>query len=97
VYARKEEIGDETGIALVADATKQLKEGKIPGKQKVVQDPGKTALYFALESFANCIREKKKPDCGPVEGFQSVVTVAKANEAILKGTKIAYQKEWFEL
>jgi predicted dehydrogenase len=97
VYARKDEVGDETGIALVADASKQIKEGKIPGKEKQDLDPGKTPLFFALESFLNCIREAKKPDCGPEEGYQALVTVLKANEAAVKGTKIAYQKEWFSL
>lgn len=97
VYARKEEVGDETGIALVADASKQLAEGKIPGKEKQTLDPGKTPLYFAAESFLNCIRENKKPDCGPVEGYQALVTALKANEAAVKGTKISFQQEWFSL
>lgn len=97
VYARKEEVGDETGIALVADASKQLAEGKIPGKEKQTLDPGKTPHFFAAESFLNCIRENKKPDCGPVEGYQALVTALKANEAAVKGTKITFQQEWFSL
>jgi predicted dehydrogenase len=100
VYARKETLGDETGIALVADATKQLKEGKMPGKEKQVSDPGKTALFFSVESFLNMgrgIGEQKTPDCGPVEGYQAVVTALKANEAVLTGGKIVYQKDWFTL
>ncbi|MCC2660340.1 MAG: putative dehydrogenase [Arthrobacter sp.] len=97
VYARKDEVGDETGIALVADASKQIKEGKIPGKEKQDLDPGKTPLFFSLEAFLNCIRESKKPDCGPEEGYQALVTALKANEAAVTGTRIAYQKEWFSL
>ena len=97
VYARKEHIGDETGIALVADASKQLKEGKIPGKEKPTNDPGKNPLFFSCEAFLNCIRENKKPECGPLEGLQAVVTAQKANEAVLKGTRIAIQKDWFAL
>jgi predicted dehydrogenase len=97
VYARKEQHGDETGIALVADASKQLAEGKIPGKQKPVTDPGKNALFFACEAFANSIREKKAPDCGPLQGLQACVTALKANEAVVTGNKVTYQKEWFTL
>jgi predicted dehydrogenase len=98
VYARKEEYGDETGICLVADASKQLAEGKIPGKQKQVVDPGKNALFFACEAFLNSIRDpKKKPDCGALQGYQATVTALKANEAVRNGTKIVYQKEWFDL
>jgi predicted dehydrogenase len=100
VYARKEALGADMGIALVADATKQIKEGKIPGKEKQNTDPGKNALYFAVESFVNAVREKKPQkdvDCGPLEGYQAVVTAVKANEAALGGGKIVYQKEWFDL
>jgi len=31
------------------------------------------------------------------EGYESAVTVIKANEAVVKGQKITFQKEWFEL
>jgi predicted dehydrogenase len=100
VYARKEEWGDDTGIALVADASKQLKEGKMPGKEKQVRDPGKTALFFAVESFLNICRgigEKKQPDCGAREGYQAAVTAIKANEAAVAGGRVVFQKEWFSL
>jgi len=97
VYARKELYGDETGICLVADASKQLADGKIPGKEKKNPD-GKDALYFSCESFLNSVRDpKKKPDCGALEGYQAAVTAIKANEAVVKGTKIDFQKEWFDL
>ena len=83
----------------MADASKQLKEGKLPGKSKQDDDPGKTPLYFALESFLNSIRDPKeyKVECGAVEGYQSLVTALKANEAVKTGSKITYQKEWFAL
>ncbi len=98
VYARKEEYGAETGICLVADASKQLAEGKIPGKEKQNSDPGKNALYFSCEAFLNSIRDpEKKPECGALQGYQAVVTAVKANEAVLQGTKITFQKEWFGL
>ncbi len=100
VYARKETVGDETGICLVADATKQIKEGKIPGQTKHESDPGKTALFFAIEGFLNVSRgigEKKTSDCGPLEGLQATVVAIKANEAALTGSRVVFQKEWFTL
>lgn len=97
VYARKEEWGDETGIALVADASKQLKEGRIPGKTKQVLDPGKTTLYYSLESFCNCIREKKEPDCGAQQGFEATVTAIACNQAVRKNGTVQFQKDWFAL
>ena len=40
---------------------------------------------------------KRQPAAGWKEGFESTVAVLKANEAILKGQKIVFQKEWFDL
>ncbi|MBI3850796.1 MAG: Gfo/Idh/MocA family oxidoreductase [Verrucomicrobia bacterium] len=38
-----------------------------------------------------------KPWAGYKEGLEATVTALKANEAILKGQKVTFQKEWFEL
>lgn len=97
VYAHKEKYGSETGLMLVADATKQLKEGKLPGQSQQDTDPGKTPVYFAVEQFLTCIRTGAKPDCGAVEGYQAAVTAITANQAIVKGTRISFQPEWFQL
>jgi hypothetical protein len=97
VYARKEVCFDEPGaICMIADATKILKEGKEPGKEGAVE-PAKQPLYCALENFTKSIREGSKAACGALEGYQAAVTAIKANEAIVTGTKIAYQPEWFNL
>lgn len=100
VYARKDKlaVGDETtgtGIALVADATKLIAQGKQPGQ--VGTDVTKTALYQALAAFFDSIRSGKKPAAGPLEGYQATVIALKAHEAILSGNKITFQKEWFDL
>ncbi|GAB4460366.1 MAG: Gfo/Idh/MocA family oxidoreductase [Armatimonadaceae bacterium] len=101
VYAYKEKIGDETGIALVADATKLLAEGKEPGKNRDT-DPRKTPLYFACETFANDIRvaggaakseEDKDWSSGYAEGYTATVVALKANEAVVSGSKIAFTPE----
>ena len=101
VYTRKESVGDEKGMVLVADATKILALGKKPGEDTSTLDPGKTALYYAIESFVNCVREadpkKKVPAAGPAEGLEATVTAIKAHEAALGGTKLVYEKEWFDL
>lgn len=96
VYARKEQTFDETGICMIADATKILKEGKEPGKEGAVS-PTKEPLYCALESFTRSVRDGSKPKCGALEGYQAAVASIKANEAILTGSKITYDKSWFEL
>lgn len=98
VYARKDRIGDETGIALVADATQLLAQGKNPAEVAAARgSSGKNALYYAVEEFIGCVRENKKPSCGAVEGFQATVVAIKAHEAVASGSKIVFQKEWFTL
>ena len=95
--ARKDKLGDETGIALVANATQLLAQGKQPGQEKVTTDPTKTPFYAALEEFVGNIRNRKKPSCGALEGYQAAVVAIKANEAIKAGSKLTFQPEWFNL
>lgn len=96
VYARKEQVFDETGICMIADASKILKEGKEPGKDAPTE-PTQQPLYVALESFTQNVRSGAKPAAGALEGYQAAVTAIKANEAILSGSKIAYTPDMFEL
>jgi predicted dehydrogenase len=120
VFARKDEmaIGDVgagsglklgTGIALVADATKQLALGKQPGQ--VGTDVTKTALYQAVQGFLQSCqkgervpaKETTKTDPnpplvpGPVEGYEATVVALKANEAVLTGNRVVLQPDWFTL
>jgi predicted dehydrogenase len=100
VYARKDKLGigedtTGTGIALVADATKLIAQGKQPGE--VGQDVTKTALYQALSAFLDSIHTGKKPAAGPLEGYQATLIASKAHEAVMTGSKITFQKEWFDL
>jgi predicted dehydrogenase len=94
VYARRDRIGDETGIALVADATKLLAQGKNPAEAAAARGAsGKNALYYAIEEFVTAIRGGKKPAAGALEGFQATVTALKAHEAVTKGSKVLIAKE----
>jgi predicted dehydrogenase len=120
VFARKDQyqIGDPaagtgqqlgTGIALVADATKQLALGRQPGQ--VGTDVSRTSLYQAIEGFLKSCQKgeripakeptKENPNPplvpGPVEGFEATVVALKANEAVLSGTRIQFQNDWFQL
>lgn len=96
VYARKEPCYDETGICMVADATKLLQAGKEPGNDGSII-PTKDALFSALEGFTKSIREGTKPACNADEGYKSTVVALKANEAIVSGAKIALQSDLFTI
>ncbi|MDH7570354.1 MAG: Gfo/Idh/MocA family oxidoreductase [Armatimonadota bacterium] len=96
VYAHRDKLGNEMGIALIANASKLLAQNKMPGKdEEVVLE--KDALYYAVEEFIRCIREQKQPACGAREGYEAAVVAVKANEAVMSGTKVTYQKEWFDV
>ena len=123
VYARKDAFYKETGIALVANATKLAAQGDNP----VVDEAStRTALYYALEAFIKnsdvigagvedflsnfkegdkealeqylaTIIKGKVPAAGFQEGYEAAVTAITAHEAVMKGGKITFKKEWFEL
>ena len=96
VYARKEEVHNETGIAMVADATKIIEAGKEPGKDGPVE-PTQTPLYLALDDFVRAIRTDAAPPATALDGYSAAVSSIKANEAALAGTRIPFDKSWFEL
>ena len=82
-----------SGIALVADASKQLALGKEPGKAGT--DVTKSALYQAIGAFIVSIQTNKKPEVGPREGFMATLVAIKSNEAINTHSRIELKPEWF--
>jgi hypothetical protein len=87
VYARKESVHDETGIAMVADATKLLKAGKEPGKDAPLE-PEKPVLVVALEAFINSVRTGAPPSCGAAEACAATIAALKANESVLGNARV---------
>jgi predicted dehydrogenase len=87
VYARKESVHDETGIAMVADATKLLQAGKEPGKDGPLV-PEKPALVLAFESFIESIRSGAPVTCGATDAYAATVAALKANEAVLGSKRV---------
>jgi predicted dehydrogenase len=96
VYARKETVHDETGIAMVADATKLLQAGKEPGKDGSA-GPEKPALLLAFESFVESVREGRPSVCGAREGFRATVAALKANQAVVTGGRVDVTPAEYEL
>ena len=83
------------GIALVADASKQLALGLQPGT--VGTDVSQTSIYQSLDGFLDTIRANGKPWVNALQGYQANVVAAKASEACLTGSKIMLTKEMFEI
>jgi predicted dehydrogenase len=96
VYARKEPVHDETGIAMVADATKLLEAGKEPGKDGPVE-PEIPPLQLALEGFIASIRAGTPPACSAKDAYEATVVALKANQAVLGNTRVDLRPADFAL
>jgi predicted dehydrogenase len=96
VYARKEDFlpSKEAGIALVANSTKLLAQGKEPAEAAADSD---TPLFYALKEFIANINMSKTPSAGYEAGYTATVTAIKANEAINGNKKVDLAKELFNL
>ena len=92
VYARKDDMLTDSGIALVANATKILAQGKKPAE--AARDTA-SPLKYALQAFVDHVNESTKPHCGWKEGFEAAVSAVKANEAVVHGGKVIFDKTWF--
>jgi predicted dehydrogenase len=94
-YARKEEFvpSQETGLALIANSTRLLAQGKEPAAAAATAD---SPLFYALEEWIANINENKAPAAGAQEGYEAAVLAIKTNEAVVKNQKITFAKEWFE-
>jgi predicted dehydrogenase len=95
VYATKERLHDETGISLVANATKLLNEGKDPSENRAAYARG--PLYYACEAFLAAAGGQGKVAADAAGGLEATVVALKANEALLTGSKVTFRKEWFAL
>jgi predicted dehydrogenase len=96
VYARKDEFkpGKDTGISLVANASKLLAQGVDPAEAPAESE---TPLYYALAELVDNINLSKAPSANAQAGFEATLVAIKANEAVNKGEKRAFQNEWFNL
>jgi len=121
VYARKDNFHKETGIALVANATKLVAQGE---QAEDTTPAMTTSLQAALDAFLTNVNEvsgavedfkatfgdadkaalvkhlstvPRQPAASAQDGFEATVSVIKASEAVVKKTRIAFAKEWFQV
>ena len=90
VYARKDEFLNESGIALVANATKILAQGKKPAEAASESD---IPLKYALERFIGHINDGTKAEADWRAGYESAVWAIHAAEAVAKGARIEFPKD----
>lgn len=93
VYARKDKFYKETGVALLANATKLDSLGQDP----TADDPNaETPLFHALKAFMdNYFFGPYEPVMNYQKSFEATVVALKANEAVVDNKRIDFQPEWF--
>ena len=96
VYARKESVLDEAGIALIADATKILAAGQKPGEVGNAE-ASKPPLFAAFEDFFRTIREGAPAACGPLEAFQATVVAIASHQASRTGARVEIARAALQL
>lgn len=94
VYARKDEFLNESGIALVANATKILAQGKKPAE---VASESDSPLKYALERFVNHINDGTRAEADWRAGYESAVWAIKTAEALSRGGRVEFGKELWEV
>lgn len=95
VYARKDRFYKETGVALVADATKLAAQGVDPTK---VDPYPETALHYALQDFIdNNIYGPYEPSASYRVGYEATVAGIRVNESVLAGGPVELKATDFEL
>lgn len=96
VYARKDKVLDEAGIALIADATKIIEAGEEPGEVGASEHE-KAPLLLAFEDFYRSIKQEAPVACPALDAYQATVVALKAHAAAQGGSRITYSREDFEL
>ncbi len=95
VYARKDKFYKETGIALLANATKLDALGQDPTED----DPNaKPPIWHALKAFADNLTYGPFPAVADARlGYESTVIAIKANEAVQEGKRVEIPDELYEI
>jgi predicted dehydrogenase len=85
VYANRQQYHNDSGITLIADATKLAAQGKLTEGVGLPY----TSLYYALADFVKAASEGKAPACSASEAARSTVVGILANQAVKSGSEVA--------
>jgi predicted dehydrogenase len=94
VYARKDDFLNDSGIALVANATKILAQGKKPAE---AASQTEAPLQYALGRFIENINDGTRPVADWKAGLNATVVAIRAHEAVTRGGRITLNAADFEV
>lgn len=84
VYATRQQLFDEEGIVLIANATQLAEQGQL---QAGIGLPH-PSLYYALMDFLKSVTESAPVVCSMEEGARASIVGILANQAIVTGTEV---------
>jgi predicted dehydrogenase len=84
VYANRQQYHNDSGITLIADATKLAAQGKLTEGVGLPY----TSLYYALADFVKAASEGKAPACSVSEAARSTVIGILANQAVKSNAEV---------
>ncbi|SRR5579884_772596 len=98
-YTEKEkDANGKVGIILNASATKKLKTGARIGETTLATSAdGKDAYDLQFYNWAASIREGKPIYCDAEVGLRTAVAILKANEAIVRQTRVVIPEELYTI
>ncbi len=89
VYAKREKLGRSEGYIIVANATKLLEQGKLPGEIGVSETLEDNEIYQALASFLQCCRTGTRPVANLQRGLEASVVALKAFQSLRSEQPVA--------
>jgi predicted dehydrogenase len=95
-HARTEDFqpSREAGLALIANSTKLLSQGKEPAAQAAASDP---PLYHACQEFLASLQNQRPSKVGYEAAYSATVLAIKTAEAVHGVRRIELAPEWFSL
>lgn len=92
VYANRQQFHNDSGITLIADATKLAAQGKL---QDGVGLPY-TSLYYSLADFVKCAAEKAAPACSLSDAARTSAVAILAHQALRTRSEVAIDPKLLE-
>lgn len=97
-YARKDDLLGESGIVLIANATKLLEQDKLPSETaNHGLEPGKDPWFYTVEHFLQRVNDGEAVACSAEDGFAAAVLAIRGNEAVATGQTVAFAPDAFTL
>ena len=92
VYANRQQFHNDSGITLIADATKLAAQGKLTEGVGLPY----SALYYALADFVKAASEGKPPACSASDAARSTLVGILAHQAVKSGAEVAIDPQLLE-